>query len=209
MPRFLQTFNFGRLALLLAMLSGVAISQTQLGQISGSIVDPAGALIAGAKVTVTNVATGTREVTDTNNEGLFTVANVSLGDYEVAVEKEGFRRSVKRLRVEIAQRVNLTVALEVGTSSETVEVSGNAVVVNTVSGEISREVTGDEIQNMPLLTRNPYALLTLAPGSVNTSVSNGDDSGTNTMGITVSGTRGTAPRPGTSWEMNTSIGGPC
>src|ERR1700730_5205177 len=108
MPRFLQTFNFGRLALLLAMLSGVAISQTQLGQISGSIVDPAGALVAGAKVTVTNVATGTREVTDTNNEGLFTVANVALGDYEVAVEKEGFRRSVKRLRVEIAQRVNLT-----------------------------------------------------------------------------------------------------
>jgi len=190
MPRFLQTFNFGRLALLLAMLSGVAISQTQLGQISGSIVDPAGALIAGAKVTVTNVATGTREVTDTNNEGLFTVANVSLGDYEVAVEKEGFRRSVKRLRVEIAQRVNLTVALEVGTSSETVEVSGNAVVVNTVSGEISREVTSSEIQNMPLLTRNVYALLTLAPGSVNTSVSNGDDSGTNTFGIAVSGTRG-------------------
>jgi hypothetical protein len=174
--------------LLVFFLGGSVIAQTQFGQISGKVVDPSEAVIAGAKVTVTKVDTLTREVTETNAEGLFLVGNVAVGEYDVAVEKEGFNRAIHRVKVEVAQRVFLPFTLKVGTVAEKVEVVGGAAItVNTVSAELSRELTSTEITNLPLLTRNPYALMELAPGAVNANVATGDNS--NTLGISVSGTR--------------------
>lgn len=172
--------------LILTLAAPWSLAQTQFGQLSGSVVDPAGAVVPAAKVTITNVATGRAQTVQTNNEGLFAVGNIATGDYTVGVEKEGFKHAEKRIKVEIAQSVFAPVTLEVGSTSETVEVSAQTTVVNTVNGEVSREVTGNEITNMPLLTRNPYNLVLLAPGSVDTEAANGD---TNGVGAAVGGAR--------------------
>jgi hypothetical protein len=184
----LYSVMFAVLAVLLLFTIAVprSTAQTQFGQLSGSVSDPAGAVVPQAKVTVTNASTGQSQTVQTNNEGLFTIGNVAIGQYTIAVEKEGFKRTTKQVRVEIAQSVFAPVALQLGTTSETVEVSAATTVVNTVNGEVSREVTGAEISNMPLLTRNPYALLLLAPGAVDTQNGNGDANGS---GVAVAGSR--------------------
>ena len=175
--------------LLVLVLAGTALAQTDLGQISGKVLDPKDAIVTDAKVTVANTATAVKQTTTTNSEGLFTVGNVRVGEYEVAVEKEGFKKSVQRVKVEVAQRLNVPVTLQLGGTSETVEVTAtNTEVINTISAEVSHEITSSEITNLPLLTRNPYALMELAPGSVNANVATGDYA--NGLGISNSGSRG-------------------
>jgi hypothetical protein len=176
----------GLVLLIFAVAVPFATAQTQFGQLGGSVADPAGAVVPGAKVTVTNTATAQSQVVQTNNEGLFGVGNIAIGEYVISVEKEGFKRAEKRVKVEIAQSVFAPIALELGTTSETVEVSAQTTVVNTVNGEVSREVTGNEITNMPLLTRNPYNLVLLAPGAVDAGNASGDNYG---VGAAVSGSR--------------------
>jgi hypothetical protein len=176
-------------ALLVLVLAGTALAQTDLGQISGKVVDPKDAVVTDATVTVTNLATSAKQTALTNGEGLFTIGNVRVGDYEVAVEKQGFKRSVQHVKVEVAQRLNLPIELQLGVTSETVEVTAeNTAAINTISAEVSHEITSNEITNLPLLTRNPYALMELAPGSVNANVATGDYA--NGLGISNSGSRG-------------------
>ena len=175
--------------LLVLVLAGTTLAQTDLGQISGKVLDPKDAIVTDAKVSVTNTATAGKQTTTTNSEGLFTVGNLRVGEYEVAVEKEGFKKSVQHVKVEVAQRLNLPVTLQLGGTSETVEVTAtNTDVINTISAEVSHEITSSEITNLPLLTRNPYALMELAPGSVNANVATGDYA--NGLGISNSGSRG-------------------
>jgi len=174
---------------LVLVLAGTALAQTDLGQISGKVVDPKEAVVTDATVTVTNLATAAKQTTQTNGEGLFTVGNIRVGEYEVSIEKQGFKRFVQRVKVEVAQRLSLPIVLQLGGTSETVEVNAtNVAVINTTSAEVSHEITGTEITNLPLLTRNPYALMELAPGSVNANVATGDFA--NGLGISNSGSRG-------------------
>src|SRR5215831_4125494 len=132
--------------LLVFVLAGTALAQTDLGQISGTVVDPNAAVVTDATVTVTNVATASKQTTQTNSEGLFAVGNIRVGEYEIAVEKTGFKKSVQRVKVEVAQRLNLPITLQLGGTSETVEVNATSVaIINTVSAEVAHEITGSEI----------------------------------------------------------------
>ncbi|PYX63609.1 MAG: hypothetical protein DMG74_16145 [Acidobacteria bacterium] len=178
---------FGLLAVLL--LVGITVAQTQFGTLSGKVTDPNDAVVPDARVTVTNLSTQTKETTSTNNAGLFALGNVRAGDYEIAVEKEGFRRAAQRIHVEVAQNASVPIKLQLGSVSETVEVTaGGGAEVNTVSAEVAHAISSNEITNLPLLTRNPYALMELAPGSVNANVATGDYA--NGVGISVGGARG-------------------
>ncbi|HLQ77153.1 MAG TPA: carboxypeptidase-like regulatory domain-containing protein, partial [Terriglobia bacterium] len=153
-----RSWRFAGLLCAVLVLAGTALAQTDLGQVSGKVLDPKEAIVPDATVTVTNLATSAKQTTTTNGEGLFTVGNVRVGEYEVTVEKQGFKKSAQRVKVEVAQRVNLPITLQLGTTSETVEVTAeNTAVINTISAEVSHEITATEITNLPLLTRNPYA----------------------------------------------------
>ncbi len=158
---------------LLVVMSNVA-AQTQFGTVTGQVTDTTGAIVPEAKVTLSNRATNTRQETRTNAEGLYALANVSAGDYEIAIEKEGFRKSVQRFSVGVAETVTLNFTMQLGSVTETVTVTEAAITINMVSGEISREVTGKELEALPNLTRNPYALVAMAPGAVDTATTNGD-----------------------------------
>ena len=102
----------GLVLLIFAVAVPFALAQTQFGQLSGSVADPAGAVVPGAKVTVTNAATARSQVVETNNEGLFGIGNIAIGEYVISVEKEGFKRAEKRVKCDIAHSVFAPVALE-------------------------------------------------------------------------------------------------
>jgi hypothetical protein len=95
-------------AALLCLCLGIgAVAQTQFGAITGRVADTTGALISQAKVTLTDKATNINRETRTNPDGSFTFANVGAGDYEIAVENQGFRKTVQRIKFEVTQRLNL------------------------------------------------------------------------------------------------------
>src|SRR5689334_10538665 len=183
--KLIHSIFFG--LMLIALLATAASAQTQLRQISGKVIDPNQAVVVDAKVLITNISTGIQDIVQTNAEGLFTLGNVAVGEYEVSIEKQGFKKVVQHIKVEVAQRVGLTINVEVGSVSETVEVTAGAVaVVNTQSAEVSREITSNEVSNLPLLNRNPYVLVSLAPGAVDAAKATGDEQG---VAIAIAGSR--------------------
>jgi len=172
-------------ALLCLCLGISAAAQTQFGAITGRVADTTGALISQAKVTLTNTTTNIKQETRTNPDGSFALANVGAGNYEIAVENQGFRKTVQKIKVEVAQRLNLDFLMQVG-AVQNVAPSEERAPLNTYTGEVSRVVTEKEIIQLPLLTRNPYDLVGLTPGASNTAVVTGDTRG---LGLAIAGQR--------------------
>jgi Carboxypeptidase regulatory-like domain len=174
-------------AALLSLCLGIcAVAQTQFGVVTGRVSDINGALISRAKVTLTNTATNVKQETETTPDGLFILANVGAGNYEIAVENQGFRKTVQKITVEVAQRLNLDFLMQVGAVKDVVTPSEETALINTTTGAVSRAVTEKEIIQLPLITRNPYDLVGLAPGAINTGVVTGDTRG---LGLAIAGQR--------------------
>ena len=133
--------------------------------LSGTIMDPSGAVVPNAQVSVRNTATGvTREVT-ADTAGLYVVANLLPGNYEVTVTSAGFntaRQSNVDLTVGAAQQLNIS--LKVGETSQTVEVTEAAPQVQLTSSTISSEVESTTVRELPLNGRDWASLATLSPG---------------------------------------------
>ena len=179
-----------KLAAVTLALLGLTLSvaaQTQFGTVSGRVTDATGGVVPDAKVTLTNLATNAKQETKSDGEGLYLFANIPPSDYEITVEKPSFRKAAAKITVAVAQRVNLDIPLEAGAITETINVqAGGQEIINTTSGEVGRTVTEKEIINLPLLTRNPYVLIGLAPGASNTGAVTGDTRG---VGYAVAGQR--------------------
>src|SRR6266508_1928731 len=174
-------------AALLCLCLGIsAVGQTQFGVVTGRVSDINGALISRAKVTLTNTATNIKQETETTPDGLFILANVGAGNYEIAVENQGFRKTVQKITVEVAQRLNLDFLMQVGAVKDVVTPSEENALINTTTGAVSRAVTEKEIIQLPLITRNPYDLVGLTPGASNTGVVTGDTRG---LGLAIAGQR--------------------
>ena len=157
------------------VLTTLAFAQSDHGTITGTVVDPAKALVPGATVVATNVETGAVYPTVATATGNFTVASLPSGNYSVSVEAPGFRKYlVKNLQVQVAQVLRIDVALEVGPSAESITVDGEAPQLKTESVEQSINVTGDRINDLPLnfgggggaigSIRAPLTFMILSPG---------------------------------------------
>lgn len=143
------------------------IAQEASGRIVGVVADPSGSVIPRAKVTVTNVATGVTSETTTGDDGSYQVLLLPAGSYKVSAEATGFRKTVtgeEKLDIDRALKVDLK--LEVGSTTETVQVEANASGVETVSAMLSSVVTGNQIHSAPLNGRNVMDLATLMPGVI-------------------------------------------
>src|SRR5439155_15634060 len=152
------------------------------GAITGVVTDESGASIVGAKVTLTNIDTQVVSSIETNGQGNYQFPFVPHGSYSVAAEKTGFaqgRVTGISLRVGLTATVNLP--LKTGTIQQEVTVTANAVLLDEQNSSLGNVVSSQQIVQLPLNGRNPYALLTLAPG-----VTPGGNSGT---GPIVSGGR--------------------
>ena len=145
-----------------------AFAQVQNGQFAGTVLDPTGAAIAGAKITVTNPATDLSLSATTNSSGYYTVKEVPIGVYKIAVEAAGFKTvSNSGVTVNAGTIAHVDFKMQIGKASEIVEVTGAAAQVNTEDSKLATVVTTTQVENLPLNGRNIYDLIQLAPGAVN------------------------------------------
>ena len=157
--------RFAPLCLLLAAFSPAG-AQTATGRLSGTVVDPAGLVVAGARLLVKGEATGVSFSGVTSALGAFHFSNLPPGEYSIEVNSEGFRRQlIRRFKVDVAkENVAPPVRLEIGTVTEVVEVAGGASQVQTSNAELAATVTMQQIQHLPLTERNPMSLIALEAG---------------------------------------------
>ena len=135
------------------------------GIVLGTVTDPAGGVVAGAKVELTKTSTNESRTTQSNPSGQYVFPNVNPGDYTLKLSKEGFRTSTVALRVDVTKSYTMDFKLELGSSSQTVEVQASAQAeLQTADAQVGNEVSSAEIMNLPTLRRNAAALLTLQPG---------------------------------------------
>src|SRR3954467_11322882 len=144
-----------------AFAQGSAESSVR-GNLSGSVVDASGALVTGAKVTITG-ATGTKSDT-TNQEGQFLFPLLTPGFYSVKVERGSFKTAdVKGVEVVTGKTSNLRVGMVAGQQTEVVEVSGSAITVDTTSTAVAANLTDTFYQSVPV-ARGVTGLFYAAPG---------------------------------------------
>src|SRR5437879_5680309 len=122
----------------LGLICFAAFGQSDRGTITGTITDPAGAVVAAAPIEIRNVATGAAYQAASTATGNFTIAQLPTGTYEMSLLVAGFKRYVrKNIELPVAQTLRLDVTLEVGTASDSVTVTEAAPLLKTESGELS------------------------------------------------------------------------
>jgi len=141
------------------------LSQTTTGRIIGNVHDQTGAAVAGANLTITDVQRGTVRNITTDDSGGFVVSNLTPGTYTVRAEAKGFR-TVQRegILIEVASDVPLDIAVSPGDVKETVVVTSEVPLVNTISSVLGGTLSNQEINDLPLNGRNYENLLQLRPG---------------------------------------------
>lgn len=156
-----------RLVLLALICQGAVFAQTSSGLVVVSVQDPSAAAIASATVKITEEATGVATVQTTDPGGLVRFVSVKPSRYTVSAEASGFKRAVKSgLVVNVAESVSLTLTMELGSVSETVEVAGAAPLLQTERGELGQVIGNRQIIDLPLNGRNPIGLAGLTAGVV-------------------------------------------
>jgi hypothetical protein len=149
----------------LTVVSGSAWGQVTTGSILGEVRDSSGAAVAGAKVTVTDTQKGTTQQYTTDNSGSYYAPFLIPGTYRVSVEKEGFKRSVSAdIPISVDQKARTDFTLEIGSVSETLEVTAAPPLIHTETAELGEVVTERAIRTLPLNGRNFAQLVYLVPG---------------------------------------------
>jgi hypothetical protein len=163
--RFVSVSIF--LLLVLGLVSLPLAGQDASGRIVGVVSDSSGGVIASAKVSVTNTGTGIKNETTSGTDGSYQVLLLPVGTYTVSAEAPGFRRSVVSSQpLEINQALKLDFKLDVGATTDTVQVEANASGVETVNATLGSSVTSNQIVNAPLNGRNAFDLALLMPGVI-------------------------------------------
>jgi hypothetical protein len=162
-------------AICLLVASG-AYAQSDRGIITGTVVDPDGAVVPGASVVAENPENGARYETVTTQTGNYTLAQLPVGTYNLNVELAGFGRFRQEgIRIFVGQTARIDAKLQVGTLTEEVNVVADASMLDTQSAEIASSVTSENLNSLPLnfgargnfaaaSIRNPYSFVTLVPG---------------------------------------------
>lgn len=170
----LRTRNLIMLTVLAALMCLPVMAQRIDGDLRGDVKDQTGALIPGAKVTVTNESTGVSRTAETTEAGIFFASNLLPGKYTVAVESAGFKRYLQRGVEVIANRVSeVAVRLELGEVTSTVEVIAGAETVQTTTATLVGATFRDELSGAVgaagSLAGNPINLALTAPGTTSQS----------------------------------------
>jgi outer membrane receptor protein involved in Fe transport len=169
--------NLHGMCLLLSLLLVLALpAAAQFGSgIQGTITDQTGAVVKGAKVTVTNDATGVSSTTTTSDSGYYSVQLLPPGKYTVTVEAASFQKnSVHSVEVGAESPRGLNVALKPGQVQESVTVTAEAPILQTENGSVSGNIDAQQVTQLPSFGRDPYELLRLAPGVFGDTARKGD-----------------------------------
>src|SRR5450432_3348370 len=153
--------------LLAAFSAGSAFSQAVNATLLGTVTDVSGGVVAGAKVTATEVNTGTVRGGQANESGNFTFPDLAPGQYTVSVEQPGLKKETRKdIAVTVNSSTRVDVQLQPGSVSETVEVSGAPPVLETDRADTGSQIESVQTANLPVGTnRNFQSLLNLVPGT--------------------------------------------
>jgi len=155
------------LFVLLGLMLGTAAWAGITGSISGLVTDPTGAVIAGAQVAAINIQTGVRIETVTDSKGFYSFPTLPIGTYDVEVHGTGFKTYRQtNIVIDANSVIKVDVTLQIGTTSEQVEVRSDAVAVDTQSTQMGEVITGTRMTSVPLNGRAYTDLLSLQPGVV-------------------------------------------
>src|SRR5271166_1509191 len=134
------------------------------GNINGTVADPSGAAVAGAKVTITRIDTGVATDVTTNSSGFYNSGSITVGTYMVRVMVKGFATSETKVAVQIGNNSAVNFKLQVGSENTTVTVEASAVGVNTEQTSVQGVLTASQIESLPVNGRNFLDLAQLEPG---------------------------------------------
>ncbi len=155
------------LIILLAVCSLPALGQvSSTSSLSGSVVDPTGAIVPGADIVVRHEGTGTEFKVISAANGTFTVPSLNAGAYSVTVTMPGFKQAVvKGIAVNVGIPASVKITLQLGSQNETIVVEGAGDVLQTQSANVNTTITGRQITELPFTSRNATDLLLNLPGT--------------------------------------------
>ena len=160
---------FGCIAVIFLMativFSSPVSAQVAGGTLSGTITDPSGSGVPQAQVLIRNVATGVDRIVTTNSDGFYTAPNLLPGEYQVTITAKGFNKEVKSgITMTVGAQRTFDLALQVGTISNTVNVTTDAPDVQLASSDIGATVNATTVRELPLNGRSWTDLAALQPG---------------------------------------------
>ncbi len=183
-----SSWTFLCFALLISFSAASLRAQTTNATINGQITDPQGKVVPDTEVQAVNIDTNVVYPAKTNDSGIYAIGAVPPGRYRLVVRKDGFKEIDKTdITLHVQDILEQNFALEVGSTSVSVTVSGNTINMNTSDGSVSSVIDQQFVENLPLNGRSFNALLGLTPGVVIA------PSGENNQGqFSISGQRTTA-----------------
>ena len=165
-----------RLCVFIVAVASMAFGQVGNGTITGTVTDPANAVVPNAAVEAKNLETGVVSATTSTSGGVYTIPDLPIGTYSITAKVQGFKTYTHtNLALAALQTLKEDIALQVGASTESVTVSAEASMLKTESGEMSHNITISQLDDLPLLgvgtansgtsgVRNPYNTLQILPG---------------------------------------------
>jgi hypothetical protein len=144
-----------------------AYAQSTYGSVAGTVTDTSGAIVADAKVTLTNVGTQEKRTQSSGADGLFTFVNLFSGQYRIDVEKQGFKHFVRTdVTVDVQQSTRVDAALQVGEVSQVVEVTSETALLQAETSSLGQVVEERKADELPLNGRNIFNLITVSPAAI-------------------------------------------
>lgn len=189
----------------LLLLATHSLAQTgATGAIRGTVTDATGAVVPGAEVRVTSVATGEKRAARTQDDGTYVLPLLPPGEYAVEAAMSGFRTTARAgVIVTVTETTVLPIRLEVGGVADTVQVTGRGEIVQTQSSALGRVVDDRVVQALPLVTRNFTQIIGLSPG-IATSLTDAGEIGRGSGNTSAAGTSAHGNR---SYDNNFQVNG--
>src|SRR5262245_26874178 len=150
--------------LLALVCAAASLAQNATGSIAGTVTDQNNDVVSNATITVTNRATGAVRKGATRGAGVYSVENLFPGEYEVKVEAQGFVTQLQTLPVVVGNTTTGNFSMTVGGTSQTIEVTGAAPIINTTDTTVGGVVNRDRVENLPLNGRSFLSVAALEPG---------------------------------------------
>src|SRR2546425_5510644 len=176
-----------------SLFSSSLQAQELRGKITGRVMDPNGAAVAGATVKVTDIARSTTATFTTNADGLFDALYLLPGTYQVVIEASGFKKSIQQtVQVAINETRTLDIKMDIGTPQETVTVTAEPAQLNTSDANLGQTIDRKRVDELPSIHGDPYTLMGLSPGVTYTGSSRLDRpfEPTHIAGFAMNGARG-------------------
>ena len=155
----------GTLARILVMSAAFLSAQEYRATVLGTVTDPAGAVVPGVAVVITNIETGVASRAQSNASGAYQVPYLQPGSYKVEVSHQGFKTYVREpVELHVDDHVQIDVPLEMGRSSDQITVTAETELLEESNGSVGQVVGRDQITSLPLDGHNPFSLMNLGAG---------------------------------------------